>query len=41
MVTGDGWKPESVQLKTGDIIHLFEISKWLSTVDGDCKTTML
>ena len=41
MVTGDGWKPESVQICDKDLVYIFEVNKWLSTVDGDCKTTLL
>ena len=41
MLTGDGWKPESVQICEKDLVYSFEVNKWLSTVDGDCKTTLL
>ena len=41
MVTGDGWKPKSIIVQDGSLVYEFEVNRWLSMVDGDCKTTVI
>lgn len=42
LLTGEGWKLDSLVITdaTAETLYQFQVNKWLSRTDGDCKTMM-